>query len=213
MTISELPGDQPVQRLRRVEELLVRRVAGGRLHRGDRAAVVPGLGDGGADRGPVVVAQKQIRVDALIAGAPAMLQDVLQMNACDPRPMDLNPLFGKPRVVDVADIEMNPDYRTVDVVEELPELTRTDEKALLGVAILAADLYARARGPLTERLQGIDTALIDLVVRHFLGHEAGDHQDRVGAEQHGGLNLALHDASGSGAPRRIAARQRSSPTP
>src|SRR2546425_6251959 len=109
MPISEPPGNQPIHRLRGVVELLVRRVAVASLHFRDQPAVVTHLGHRGANRGPVVVAEKQIRVDTLIATAPAMLQHVLQMNACDPRPVDLDPLFGKAGVVDVADVEMNPD--------------------------------------------------------------------------------------------------------
>src|SRR5881392_1441309 len=53
---------------------------------------------------------------------------------------------------------------------------------------------ARAGGFLTQRLQGIDAALIDLIVRHFLRHEPGDDQDRIRAEQSRGLDLAFHDA-------------------
>src|SRR5712691_1756538 len=85
MTISELPGDQSVHRLRGVEELLIRRVAVARLHFRDQPALITHLGQGGADRGPVVVAQEQVRIHALITAAAAMLQHVLQMNACDPR--------------------------------------------------------------------------------------------------------------------------------
>src|SRR6266487_5656293 len=135
ITISELPGDQPVHRLRGVEELRIRRVAVAGFHLRDEPAVITHLGHRGADRGPVVVTQEQIRIDALIAAAAAMLQHVLQMNARDPRPVDLDPLLGKSRVVDVTHVEVNADRRTVHVVQELPELPRADEEAVLGVAV------------------------------------------------------------------------------
>src|SRR5712691_605093 len=54
MTISELPGNQPVHRLRRIVELLVGRVAVARFHLRDQPAVVPDLRHGRADGGPVV---------------------------------------------------------------------------------------------------------------------------------------------------------------
>src|SRR5947209_2918991 len=86
-----------------------------------------GPGERGADGGPVVVAQKQIGVHALVAAAPAILHDVFQVNASDARPVDLDPLFREPRVVDVADVEMDPHRGTLHVVQELPELARADE--------------------------------------------------------------------------------------
>src|SRR5258706_893521 len=211
ITISELPGDQPVHRLRGVEELLIRRVAVAGFHLRDEPAVITHLGHRGADRGPVVVTQEQIRIDALIAAAAAVLQHILQMNARDPRPMDLDPLLGKSRVVDVADVEVKADRGTVHVVQELPELPRADKEAVLGVAVLASEFDARAGGFLTQWLQRIDAALIDLVVRHFLRHDPRDDQDRVGAEQSRGIDLALHDARRLGPDAGIARGQRRCP--
>src|SRR5882762_3376041 len=160
MSISEPPRDQPVHRLRGVVELLIRRVPVARLHLGDQPAVVAHLRQRSADCRPVVVAQKEIRIHALISGAPAMLQYVLQMDARDPRPVDLDPLLGKSGVVDVADVEMNPDGSAVHVVEELPEFARADQKTLLGVAILAPDLDAGAGGRVAQWLERSDAPLI-----------------------------------------------------
>src|SRR6266496_3418876 len=100
IAISQPPGDQAVHGLRGVVELLIRRVAVARLHFRHQPAVVTDFGQRGADGGPVVVAQKQIGVHALVAAAPAMLHDVFQVNASDARPVDLDPLFREPRVVD-----------------------------------------------------------------------------------------------------------------
>src|SRR5881398_3237654 len=89
-------------------------------------------------------------VYALVAAAPALFHHVLHMNPGDPRPVDLDPLLRKPGVVDVTDIEVDPHRGTVDVVEELPELTRAHEKPVLGVAVLAPDFDACPCGPLAQ---------------------------------------------------------------
>src|SRR6266446_1305454 len=188
---SEPPRNQPIHGLRRVVELLIRGVAVARFHFRDQPAVVTHFRHCGADSRPVVVAQKEIRVDTLIPAAPAMLQHVLQMNARDPRPVDLDPLFGKSGVVDVTDVEMDADGSAVHIVEELPEFARADQETLLGVAILATDLDTGAGGLVAQWLERIDAALIDLVVRDLFRHEPGHQQDRVGAKEHGGFDLSL----------------------
>ena len=65
---------------------------------------------------------------------------------------------------------------------------------MLGVAVLASNPDTGAGGLLGQRPEGLHAALVHLVVGDFLGHQAGDQQDRVGAEQHRGLDLPLHDA-------------------
>src|SRR5512133_771386 len=82
-SISELAGDQPVQCTRRVVELLVGRVAVPRLHLGDKPPIIADLRQRAANGGPVVVAEEEVRVHALIAAATAVLEDVLHMDACD----------------------------------------------------------------------------------------------------------------------------------
>src|SRR6059058_2978393 len=129
ISISQPSGDEAVHGLGGVVELLVGRVAVARLHFGHQPAVVPDLGQCGTDGRPVVVAQKQIGVHALVAAAPALFHHVLHMNPGDPRPVDLDPLLRKPGVVDVTDVEVDPHRGTVDVVEKLSELTRAHEKS------------------------------------------------------------------------------------
>src|ERR1051326_1976524 len=142
----QLPRDQSVERVGGIEELLVRRVPIARFHLGDEPSVVAHLGERGPNRGPIVVAEEDVGVDTLIAAAAAMLQHVLYVNARDPRTMHLDPLLGEAGVVDVADVEVNADGWAVDVVQELRELAWAEEKALLGVAVLAADPDTGARG-------------------------------------------------------------------
>src|SRR5947207_15975782 len=194
MPISQPSGNQAVHRPGGVVKLLVSRVPVARLHFRHQPAVVPYLGQRGADGGPVVVTQKQIRVYTLVATAPAFLHHVFQVNSSDAWSVDLNPLFCKPRVVDVADVEVDPHGGAVHVVQELPKLPRADEKPMLGVAVLASNPDTGAGGLLGQRPEGLYAALVHLVVGDFLGHQAGDQQDRVGAEQHRGLDLPLHDA-------------------
>src|SRR2546421_10912051 len=202
--ISQPSGDEAVHGLGGVVELLVGRVAVTRLHFGHQPAVVPDLGQRGTDGGPVVVAQKQIGVHALVAAAPALFHHVLHVNPSDPRPVDLDPLLRKPGVVDVPDVEVDPHRGIVDVVEKLPELARAHEKPVLGVAVLAPDLDACPCGRLAQRPEGVHRALVHLVVGDLRGHEARDHEDRVGAEQYRGLDLPLHDARRPSPDRGVA---------
>src|SRR5213078_1432670 len=148
ISISQPSGDEAVHGLGGVVELLVGRVAVARLHFRHQPTIVADLGQRGTDGGPVVVAQKQIGVHALVAAAPAVLHHVFYVNARDSRAQDLDPLLREPGVVDVADVEMDPHRGTLHVVQELRELTRAHEKAVLGVAVLAADPDAGARGRL-----------------------------------------------------------------
>src|SRR5689334_296936 len=120
--ISELSGDQPVECMRRVVELLIGGIAIARLHFRNQPSVVADLRHRRADRRPVVIAEKDIRVHALIAAASTMSEHVLHMHPGDARSMDLDPLLGESRLVDVADVEVNPDRRVIHVVEKLPEL-------------------------------------------------------------------------------------------
>src|SRR5207247_10129916 len=120
-------------------EVLVPRIALARIPCRLEPAVVTPFGDRAADRGPVVVTKKQFGVNTLVATPPALGHHVFHVNAGDPGPVDLDPLLGKSRVVDVADIEVNAHRGAVHLVEKLPELARADEKPLLGVAVLAPD--------------------------------------------------------------------------
>src|SRR5689334_15112932 len=105
MSTSELAGHESVERARRIIELLVWRVAVACLHLGDEPAVVAHLRQRVADGTPVVVAEEEVRVDAVIAAPPAMLEHVLHVDARDAWPVHLDPLFGKPGIVNVADVE------------------------------------------------------------------------------------------------------------
>src|SRR6266700_4731078 len=140
--ISQPSGDEAVHGLGGVVELLVGGVAVASLHFRHQPTIVADLGQCGTDGGPVVVAQKQIGVDALVAATPPLFHHVLHVNPSDPRPVDLDPLLRKPGVVDVTDVEVDPHRGTVDVVEKLSELTGAHEKPVLGVAVLAPDFHA-----------------------------------------------------------------------
>src|SRR5213080_3241460 len=127
MPISQPSGNQAVHRPGGVAKLLVRRVPVARLHFRHQPAVVPHFGHRAADGGPVVVTKKQIRVDTLVATTAALFHHVFHVNSSNSRSVDLNPLFCKPRVVDVADIEVDTHGGAVYVVEKLLELTWADE--------------------------------------------------------------------------------------
>src|SRR5256886_5184291 len=127
--ISQPSGDEAVHGVGGVVELLVGRVAGARLHFRHQPAVGPDPGQRGTDGGPAVVAPKQIGVHALVATAAALFHHVLHVNPGDPRPVDLDPLLRKPGVVDVTDVQVDPHRGTVDVLDQLPQLTRAHEKS------------------------------------------------------------------------------------
>src|SRR5437879_4389562 len=128
MCISESSRNQAVHALGRVVELLITRVAVARFHFRNQPAVVPHFGHRGADSRPVVVAEKQIGIDTLIAAAPALLHHILQVDARNSGSMNLDPLLRKSRVVDVADVEMNPHRVAAHLVQKRRELTRTEAK-------------------------------------------------------------------------------------
>src|SRR2546428_5475734 len=104
--ISELRCRETVYRRGGVPQLLIRRIAVACLHFGDEPAVVTGLIQSRADRGPVIVTQKNIGVDTLVAGPAAMSQHIFQVNARDPRAVNLDPLLGEAGVVDIADVQV-----------------------------------------------------------------------------------------------------------
>src|SRR5690349_9979154 len=145
--------DKPVDGRRRVPELLVGREAVARLHLGDQPAVVADLVHRRANCRPVVIAQEDVGIDALIAAAPAMPEDIFQVNPRDARAVNFNPLFGEAGLVNVADVQVNADPWMVHVVQKLPELARCDEKSLFGAAILATDPDARLSGLLAQSFE------------------------------------------------------------
>src|SRR5207244_12701195 len=135
MPISESSRNQAIHGPGGVIELLVRRIPVARLHFGHQPAVVTHFGHRAADGGPVVVAKKQVRVHTLVATPPALGHHVFHVNAGDSGPVDLDPLLSKPRVVDVADIEVNAYRAAVHLIEKWPNLPLTDRKPLLGVSV------------------------------------------------------------------------------
>src|SRR6266542_1704745 len=143
-----------------------------------------------ADRLPVVVAREQVRVHALVAAAAAMAHHVFHVDARDAGAVDLDPLLGEAGVVDVADVEVQAHPGARHVVEEQLELARAHQEALLGAAVLAADLDPGPGRRLGQPLQPLHRARIDLLVRRLLGDQARDDQDGVRAEDLRGLDLA-----------------------
>src|ERR1700746_320687 len=95
----KVSGDQTGQSGRGIKHLLVCRIAVTRFHLCDQPAVVYHFAHCLANSRPVVVAQEDVGVNTLITTPATMLQDVLLMDARDPRPMNLNPLLGKAGVM------------------------------------------------------------------------------------------------------------------
>src|ERR1700737_904592 len=133
------------------------------------------------------------------------------MDARDARPMHLNPLLSESCVVNVSYVWVNADERAVDIIQEGPELSGRQQKALFRVAILAADsnfCSCRDRRKLLHRVQA---ALINLMVGNFLGHKPCCDKYGVATKKLGGLHLALDDANRFSADLRVAGRQRGLP--
>jgi len=80
-----------------------------------------------------------------------MLENILQVNAGNARPVDFDPLFGKAGFVNVADVQMNPYPRAVHFIQELPELARRNKKPVLGIAVFTTYLHARLGRFLVKR--------------------------------------------------------------
>jgi hypothetical protein len=96
-------GDEPVDGRRRIPELLVRCEAIARLHLGDQPSVIADLVQRRANRRPVVVAQENIGVNALIAAAATVPENIFQVNARNARPVNFDPLLGEAGLV-IADV-------------------------------------------------------------------------------------------------------------
>src|SRR5690242_17772500 len=102
-----------------------------RFHLCDDPSVVSDLDHGVANSSPVVVAQKEVRIHAFVPTSPPMLEYIFDMDAGNPRAVYLNPLLGKPGVVDVAHIEVNADPGTIHFIQESVELAGAQKKPLL----------------------------------------------------------------------------------
>src|SRR2546426_2758534 len=113
--------------------------------------------------------------------------------------------------MDVPDVEVNSHRGTVHVVEELGELPRADQKPVLGVAVLAADLDAGLGRLGRKLLHGLEAPQVNFVVGDLFGHEARHHQDGIRTEELGGLDLSLDDADALLAHFGIARRDGVSP--
>src|SRR6266478_985873 len=105
------------------------------------------------------------------------------MDARYARPMHLNPLLSKTRVVNVSHVEMNADEGTLYIVEERPEFPWRKQEALLRVTILTADFNLRFSRHWRELSHGVQAAQVHLVVRNFFGHEPGHHKYGVATEK------------------------------
>src|SRR5579872_5886468 len=95
-------ADQSVEGGGSVVELLVWSEAVTALHLGDERDVIPHPMQGSTDQGPVVSAQKNIRIHA-VATAAAFLHHVLHVNASDVRAENFNPLLGKAGFMDITE--------------------------------------------------------------------------------------------------------------
>src|SRR5205807_7525647 len=105
------------------------------------------------------------------------------MNARYARAMHLNPLLGEARVVDISNIKMDADERTIHLIEECPEFPGRQQEALFRIAVLATDFDSRLGCNRSKLLHGVETALVHLVVRNLLGHQPSRSEERrVGKE-------------------------------
>jgi len=102
--MSEPSGNQSVYGSRRIVELLVWGITIG-LQFCDQPAVVAHLNHRGADGRPVVVTHEEVRINALIPTTPAMFQHIFEVDPGDSRPVHFDPLFGKSRVMNIANVE------------------------------------------------------------------------------------------------------------
>src|SRR2546429_8772631 len=93
------------------------------------------------------------------------------MNARYARAMHLNPLLGEARVVDISNIKMDADERTIHLIEECPEFPGRQQEALFRIAVLATDFDSRLGCNRSKLLHGVETALVHLVVRNLLGQD------------------------------------------
>src|SRR5215472_57603 len=125
--------------------------------------------------------------------------------------MDLNPLLGEARVVDISNIKMDANERTVHLVEECPEFPGRQQEALFRITVLATDFDSGLGCDRRKLLHYLETAVVDLVVRNLLGHQPSHHKDGVATEQLSGLELPLDDANRLSTDARIARRERSLP--
>src|SRR5580693_295029 len=133
------------------------------------------------------------------------------MDARDARPMHLNPLFSESRVVNVSHVQVNADEWTVDFIEEGPELSGCQQKTLFRITIFTTDpnlCFCCQRRQLPHRVQA---ALIDFIVRNFLGHEPRHHKYGVATEELGCLQLAFYNANRLSADLGVTCRKGSIP--
>src|SRR2546429_3643472 len=85
------------------------------------------------------------------------------MDARYARAMHLNPLLGEARVVDISNIKMDADERTIHLIEECPEFPGRQQEALFRIAVLATDFDSRLGCNRSKLLHGVETALVHLV--------------------------------------------------
>src|SRR3984957_5039817 len=104
------------------------------------------------------------------------------MNAGYARPMYLNPLLSKSRVVNVSYIQMNPDGRLIHIIQKGPEFSRRKQEALFRITIFAADFNARLGCQRRELLHRIYCALVYLVVGRLFSHQSRNDKDRIATE-------------------------------
>ena len=76
---------------------------------GDQPAVVLHFVERSIDRRPIVIALEDIRIDRLPAPTSPATKNVFYMNAGDAAAVYLNPLFGEARIVNISNVEMQPD--------------------------------------------------------------------------------------------------------
>src|SRR5215469_1578049 len=109
--------------------------------------------------------------------------------------MNLNPLLGEARVVDISNVKMDANERTAHLIEECPEFPWRQQETLFRITVLATDFDSGLGCDRRKLLHRVETALVNLVVRNLFGHQPSHHKDGVATEQLSGFELALDDAN------------------
>src|SRR5262249_7079103 len=101
------------------------------------------------------------------------------MDSCDARPMHLNPLLSEPCIVNVSDVEVDPDEGIIHFIQKRPKLPRRQQEPLFRAAVLTTDPDLRLRCDWRKLSHGIQTAHIVFVIGDVFSHKPCYHEYRV----------------------------------
>src|SRR6266566_2258153 len=104
------------------------------------------------------------------------------MNARYARAMHLNPLLGEARVVDISNIKMDADERTIHLIEECPEFPGRQQEAWFRIAVLATEQLSRLQLALDDANglgSDLGIARRERSLPMKAGRNVGDHQTGI----------------------------------